>query len=307
MVEPDGHVTVHKGLKPRSEVRRTMRQTNTGEAESEAPVVIERPEMSAPLANYVDLVRHSAVRLAVADAPETALRLMLAHAIGGGRWWKVEAEPQRPAATEIGGAAARLRSEGAFAKRRGKAAKLLRVDAVDSNLVGHDASGARTIEVFARLLDMTDAQVMQVVAVVMAETLAVGTDIIDTLGQRLGVDCLQHWQPDDTYFALVKDREAVSGMLAEVIGDTAANTYLTEPGTKKKAIIRKALTGDGRTKVEKWAPPLHDVPAARLHRTPHRCRHAGSRLKDLRLTHSFRRAMRGGTSSRRLDRTANHR
>jgi ParB family chromosome partitioning protein len=216
--------------------------------------VVERPEMSAPLANYVDLVRHSAVRLAVADAPETALRLMLAHAVGGGRWWKVEAEPQRPATAEIGEAAAKLASQSAFAKRAAKAAKLLRLDAEGASIVAHDASGGRTAEVFARLLDMTDAQVMQVLAVVMAETLAAGTDLIDTLGQRLEVDCLRHWHPDETYFALVKDREAVSGMLAEVIGETAANTYLTEPGTKKKAIIRKALAGDGRTRKENWKP-----------------------------------------------------
>ena len=43
-------------------------------------------------------------------------------------------------------------------------------------------------------------------------------------------------------------------MLAEVIGETAANSYLTEPGTKKKAIIRKALAGDGRSKIEGWTP-----------------------------------------------------
>jgi ParB family chromosome partitioning protein len=254
VVEADGHVTVHKGVKPRSEIRRAKRATDAGDMGRDAAIVVERPEMSAPLANYVDLVRHSAVRLAVADAPETALRLMLAHAIGGGRWWKVEAEPQRPATGEIGEAAAKLSSQGAFAKRRAKAAKLLRIDTDDGKLVGHDASGARTAEVFARLLDMTDAQAMQMVAVVMAETLAVGTDLIDGLGERLGVDCLRHWQPDETYFALVKDREAVGGMLAEVIGETAANTYLTDPGTKKKAIIRKALAGDGRTKVENWMP-----------------------------------------------------
>jgi len=39
-----------------------------------------------------------------------------------------------------------------------------------------------------------------------------------------------------------------------VIGETAATGYLTEPGTKKKAIIRKALAGEGRSKVENWTP-----------------------------------------------------
>ena len=253
VVEPDGHVTVHKGLKPRGEARRSKRNADD-DGSGEMTEKSERPEMSAPLANYVDLVRHSAVRLAVADAPDIALRLMLAHAIGGGRWWKVEAEPQRPATAEIGEAVAALASEAAFAKRRAKAAKLLRTDGDGAPIVAYDLSGSHTAEVFERLVDMTDTQVLQVLAAVMAETLAVGTDLIDTLGQRLKVDCLQHWRPDDTYFALVKDREAVTGMLAEVVGDTAANSYLTKPGTKKKAIIRKALAGEGRTRKENWTP-----------------------------------------------------
>jgi ParB family chromosome partitioning protein len=254
VVEPDGHVTVHKGLKPRGETRRTKRKPGEDDSAERAVAAVERAEMSAPLASYVDLVRHSAVRLAVADAPDVALRLMLAHAIGGGRWWKVEPEAQRPETPAIGEAVAGLASESAFVKRRAKAAKMLRVDTDSAPIVGHDASGYRTTEVFARLLDMTDAQVLQVLAVVMAETLAAGADLIDILGQRLKVDCLQHWQPDDTYFALVRDREAVSGMLAEVISETAANAYLTEAGTKKKAIIRKALAGDGRTRKEHWTP-----------------------------------------------------
>jgi ParB family chromosome partitioning protein len=166
----------------------------------------------------------------------------------------VAAEPQRPATTEIGQAVTALASEAAFARRRTKATKLLRIETDGAPIVAHDAGGTRTAQVFARLLDMSDAQVLHVLALVMAETLAVGADLVDTLGQRLNVDCLQHWQPDETYFALVKDREAVSGMLAEVIGETAANSYLTEPGTKKKAIIRKALAGEGRTKVETWTP-----------------------------------------------------
>ncbi len=115
---------------------------------------------------------------------------------------------------------------------------------------------------------VTQPQVLQVLAIVMAETLAAGTDLIDTLGQRLEVDRLKDWQPDDTFFALVKDREAVSGMLAEVIGETAASSYLTEPGSKKKAIIRKALAGEGRTKVEKWTPRYMAFPHGQYTKRP---------------------------------------
>lgn len=57
----------------------------------------ERPELSAPLANYVDLVRRSAVQLAVANAPKIALRLMLAHVIAGASRWRIEPERQQAA------------------------------------------------------------------------------------------------------------------------------------------------------------------------------------------------------------------
>ncbi len=267
VVEPDGHVTVHKGLKPRGETRRAKRRSGE-DMSSQETAAAERPEMSAPLVSYVDLVRHSAVRLAVADRPDIALRLMLAHVIGGGRWWRVEAEPRRPETHSIGEAVAALASESAFVKRRAKAAKLLRMEADSVAIVAHDASGSRTAEVFARLLDMTDAQVGQVLALVMAETLAAGSSLIDALGQRLDVDCMRHWQPDETYFALVKDREAVGAMLAEVIGETAANSYLTDPGTKKKGLIRKALAGDGRTKVEHWTPRYMAFPQAQYTNRP---------------------------------------
>jgi len=266
-VEPDGHVTVYKGLLPPKEVQRASRVSDF-ETDDPETIHAERPEMSEPLANYVDLVRHSAVRLAVADAPKIALRLMLAHAIGGGRWWKVEAEPQRPATTMIGDAIAGLPSQAAFDERRKETVALLGFDDDASTLVCHDHDGARTAAVFARLLDLPDRQVMRILAVVMAETLAAGTGLIDTIGTTLNVDVGQHWQPDDTFFALVRDREAISGMLAEVIGETAATSYLIETGAKKKAIIKKALIGDGRTKVESWTPRTMAFPQARYTSRP---------------------------------------
>ena len=210
--------------------------------------------MSGPLANYVDLIRHSAVRLAIADAPQIALRLMLAHAVGGGRWWRVEAEPQRPATTEISVAMAGLPSQAAFAERRKDVAALLGMDSDEVSLVLHDHDGERSAAVFARLLDMPDGDVMRILAIVMAETLAAGTRLIDTLGATLKVDVGQHWQPDDTFFALLRDRESVAAVLIEVIGAKSAKSYLTESGSKKKAIVRKALAGDGRTKVDNWKP-----------------------------------------------------
>jgi GTP-binding protein LepA len=56
-------------------------------------LVVDNPS-ELPLTNYIDLVRHSAVRLAVANAPKIALRLMLAHVIAGASRWRIELERQ---------------------------------------------------------------------------------------------------------------------------------------------------------------------------------------------------------------------
>ena len=141
----------------------------------------------------------------------------------------------------------------AFGALRDEAVSALGLDDAQP-LVAYDASGARTAAVFAKLLDMPDKDVNRLLAVVMAETLAAGTALIDTLGEQLAVDVGAQWQPDAMFFDLLRDRESIGAMLTEMIGERAADSYLTATGTAKKDIVRKALTGDGRSKVTGWLP-----------------------------------------------------
>jgi ParB family chromosome partitioning protein len=250
VVEGDGHVTIRKGLRPK---RTSARKRGDDASEPDEGRATERPEMTQALVNYVDLVRHSAVRLAVARTPKVALRLLLAHVIGGAKWWKVEPERQAPHSEAIGAAIATLPTQVAFGALRDEAVSALGLDDADS-LVTYDASGARTAAVFAKLLDMPDKDVNRLLAVVMAEALAAGTALIDTLGEQLAVDVGAQWQPDAMFFDLLRDRESIGAMLTEMIGKRAADSYLTATGTAKKDIMRKALTGDGRSKVTGWLP-----------------------------------------------------
>lgn len=266
-VEPDGTVTVHKGVKRRgSKSRNGCAATSEGETEDGVLAAVERPELSAPLANLVDLVRYSAVRLAVADAPKIALRLVLAHMIGGSRLWTVEAEPQAAANETIAAWRETLPTRQAFDAKRAEAVTSLGLEG--EALVARNTSGTRTAAVFKQLMDLPDKDLLRLLAVVMAETLSLGTDLIDTLGALMKVDVMTTWQPDDLFFDLVRDREVVSGMLAEVIGETAARSNLTDTGTKKKALIRRALTGDGRTKIEAWVPRYLRFPLTRYTQRP---------------------------------------
>ena len=261
-VQANGQVEVHKGLLPRAEARKALRATEGEtceecEDESTRP---ERPELSAPLANYIDLVRHSTVRLALAEAPKTALRVMLAHVIAGGALWKVEAEPQQAANEAIGTALAALPSQTAFTAERETVRGMLGVDG-DGPIVAQ-RSDMDTAAVLAKLTELSDKDVLRILAVVMAETLSCGSGLIDTLGEQLAVDVGKYWQPDDQFFDLARDREAVHGMLAEVIGAREADSYLTATGTKKKEIIRMALSGTCREKVEGWLPGYVRFPQA---------------------------------------------
>lgn len=250
-VAADGHITVHKGLKLRGRSVASRRQASA-DGDATEPEARARPELSAPLANVVDIVRHDAVRLALVDAPGIALRLVLAHMLGGSRLWSVTAEPQTPANESIAAWRDALPTQTAFAERKAAALATLGLDG--EALVSHDANSARLAEFLAKLMMLNDEDVLALLAVAMAETLAMGTALIDTLGVALAVDVGAHWQPDDLFFEVCRDREAIGAMLSDVIGDAAARSYLTETGTKKKAIIAKALTGDGRTKVEGWLP-----------------------------------------------------
>ncbi|MEQ1698304.1 MAG: ParB N-terminal domain-containing protein [Hyphomicrobiaceae bacterium] len=259
-VAPDGCVTVHKGFRPRGDRQRVKPAAGQDDASASEATTNERPEMSAPLANFVDILRHSAVRLTVAGAPGIGLRLVLAHILGGSRLWTIDAEPQTPHNETIAAWRNGLPTQAAFADLRHDAIARLGLD--DDALVARDSTGERTATIFAQLQDLPDDDVIALLAIAMADTLSMGTGLIDTLGQALNVDVGHHWRPDDLFFDLAKDREAVSAMLSEVIGETAARSYLTETGTKKKAIIRKALSGNGRTKVEGWLPRYVQFPQA---------------------------------------------
>jgi ParB family transcriptional regulator, chromosome partitioning protein len=109
---------------------------------------------------------------------------------------------------------------------------------------------------------MPDQNVLALLAVAMAETLAMGTGLIDALGTQLWIDIGAHWLPDDLFVDLARDCEAVGAMLNEVIGEMAARRYLAETGTTKKVLIRDALAGDGRTKVDGWLPRYTNFPQA---------------------------------------------
>lgn len=97
--------------------------------------------------------------------------------------------------------------------------------------------------------------VMEVAAVVMAETLACGSDLIETLGLHLSVDMASYWTADGAFYELLRDREVAIAILAEAGGEAVASANANEKGKIIKGVIADHLTGEnGRPKRERWMP-----------------------------------------------------
>ncbi|MDE2167568.1 MAG: hypothetical protein KGJ66_14680 [Alphaproteobacteria bacterium] len=121
----------------------------------------------------------------------------------------------------------------------------------------------QTAAVFARLLALSDDDVLRVAACVMAETLAAGSPLVEAVGIHHRADARTHWQPDDAFFELVRDRATVNAMLADIAGKAVADGNVAERAKTQKQIVRDHLAGaNGRTKVESWLPGLMRFPFA---------------------------------------------
>src|SRR5690606_19265236 len=157
-------------------------------------------EVTSALRTYLDLHRHAAVRARLLDHPAVALRLAVAHLIAGSPLWSVRAEPQRadkPATLESVETSA---AEARFDAKRREALAALGFDGEAPTVLG-GAGGADAAELFRRLLALPDEAVLGVLAVVMGEALASGSEAVEAVGVHLGVEMAELWQADDAFFA----------------------------------------------------------------------------------------------------------
>jgi len=108
---------------------------------------------------------------------------------------------------------------------------------------------------FHRLLDLPDAVVIEVIAIVMGETLASGSAAVEVVGLHIGVDMAQYWRADAAFFGLLRDKEVLTRIVAEVAGEPVAKANAGEKTKTMKRIVADHLAGEnGRAKVENWVP-----------------------------------------------------
>lgn len=222
-----------------------------------------KSELTRPAENYVALHRHAIVRAELLSRPGIALRLAVAHMIAGSPLWSVRADRQRADKEEIAASVTAGKAQAVFETERTAMLELLELEPSHYGTLtrGHtdDWSGA---VVLARLLTLPDEAVLRVLTLLMAETLCVGTPLVEAAGALVTPDVARWWSAEDTFLELVRDRGAVNAMLAEVAGKEVADANVSETGKVKRKIIRDCLNGEGRERSAGWVPRYMAFPAA---------------------------------------------
>jgi ParB family transcriptional regulator, chromosome partitioning protein len=244
-------VIFHEGYLTDKEARRRDDKTS-GTIKQPAPA---RPEITSAMTSYIDLHRHAAVRSALATQPSLALRVMVAHAICGSPLWRVEVQDQRSRNAAVTESIETSVAEARFDERRRAVLGVLGFDPESPEVTKSHEPAEGITGLFARLLEIPDRTVLEVLAIVMAETLASGSCLIESIGLHIGVDMADYWVADDAFYGLIRDREVLTAILREVGGDAVAQAHVAEKGKTIKSVINDFLTGENdRAKREHWVP-----------------------------------------------------
>lgn len=248
-VRSTGEVTFHEGYLSRADARRAAKSDPDDRAK-----LPPRPECTSTLNTYIDLHRHAAARAALCAEPGIALRLAVAHMIEGSALWQVRPEPHSTRNDAVRDSIEKSWGEAVYAERRAAALALIG-RGEDDAIVKMYGIGDDLVAVFLRLLDLSDDEVLAILTVAMAASLAAGSDVVDALGTRLGIDMADYWEADDGFFDLVRDKAVMVEIVREIAGDKIADANAKEKGKTLKAIAANHLAGaEGRTKVERWVP-----------------------------------------------------
>jgi ParB family transcriptional regulator, chromosome partitioning protein len=255
-VSERGEVETHEGYVSRAEVRKREKQA-LGEVE---PLKAVKPELTAPMQNYVELHRLAAIRLELLNHPQIAVRLVLAHMIVGSPLWTVKPEPQKPAKPEIGASVAANPATGFFDERRRELLNLCGFEEDRQELVRPNGDDYSLASLFARLLKLSDDDVLRLLALAMAETLACGTATAEAVAMTTGAT-LNDWRPDGVFFNLLGAKDVVSAMLADIGSTAVAEANKGETSKVQKGIITDFLHGtNDRDHNADWLPRFFQFP-----------------------------------------------
>ncbi|MEO0486257.1 MAG: ParB N-terminal domain-containing protein [Pseudomonadota bacterium] len=246
-VSQSGEVSEHEGYITNAEAKRRKKAAKGKDAQK-----AEKPELTKPALNYVDLHRHATVRADLLGHSSVALRVIAAHMLAGSDLWHVGAEPQRAAKPEFAASLEQNKGQERVEGEREAIAALM-----DCEL--HDGYTA-IADIFGKLQSLSDEEVLRVLTYLMAETLSVHSPLIDTLGQTMETKMRDYWAPDETFFGLVRDKEILNAMVGEYAGEVSALGNSTEPAKTQRSILNSCSNGARTPADPMWVPRYFSFP-----------------------------------------------
>ena len=161
---------------------------------------------------------------------------------------------------EIGASVAANPATTAFEQRRKELLSLCGFEEDRSELVRPNGDDYSLASLFARLLKLSEDDVMRLLALAMAETLASGTATAEATAMITSAT-LNDWRPDDTFFELLAGKDVVQAMLADIASPAVADGNKGETTKVQKGIIKDFLHGtNGREQKMDWLPPYFQFP-----------------------------------------------
>ncbi|WP_256837494.1 ParB N-terminal domain-containing protein [Sphingopyxis sp. KK2] len=257
-VRKSGEVSFHEGYLTEKGAR--ARAKTDGGA---VPEKVQRPEVTSAMNAYIDFHRHAAVKAELARHGEVALRAMAAHVIASADHFSVDVQSYHQTKDAVQESAETGMAVATFDERRRAVLGVLGLNVESGTVAGQRYGGRQFAPTFARLLELPDPVVLEIVAIVMGETLAAGSEAVEAIGLHLGTDLAKVWRADAAFWELVRDKEVLGKIVAEVAGPEVAAANAGEKAKTLKAIVTDHLDGaNGRAKVETWVPKWMTFPPA---------------------------------------------
>jgi ParB family chromosome partitioning protein len=255
----DGTVTFHEGWLRAAEARKVKGAKASGEVQL---IPDTRPEMSGPMADYIGLHRHAAAQASLIRNPAIAMRLMAAHALCGSSLWNVR--QHSPGGVKEGTLASVENAPATMELNTARTEVEALFEALGAPVPRRSGEAYQLCETFAALLAMSDAEVMQVMALAMAETLESGGPAAEAVLHVCGADLSEFWQPDEAFFDLLRDRRVINAMVADIGSPTLAETCAADTAKAQKMVIGNRIMGEGCPANPEWRPGWMQVPPSRL-------------------------------------------
>ena len=261
-ISHDGEVTAHEGWLTEKEAARAEKAK--AKENGEVQPTPDRPELTKAMQTYLDLHRHAAVRADLLTVPRIALCLATAQIIAGSDLWEVKPERQKAGRNDIAESLVANTAEDRFAEERTAVQTLLGMDEDGASPVvegdPHWQTPNRALDLFARLVVLDDEAVNRIFTFVIAEALPAGSDLVEAAGILLDTRLADDWTPDDAFFDLLRDKEAINAVLKEVGGKTVADAHIASTTKVQKSVIRQHLDGTRKPHREGWTPRYAEFP-----------------------------------------------